>query len=171
VLDAIKKAGLPVIGVGKIWDIFAGQGVTENVHSEGNRDGLERTLEAIDRVEKGLVFLNLVDFDMLYGHRRDPAGYYQALKEFDAYLPKIVAKLGPRDLLLITADHGNDPTFHGTDHTRELVPILAIGGSSLASAGRDLGTRTGFYDIGQTLADGFGLPPLPRGQSLLSAIQ
>jgi phosphopentomutase len=171
VLDAIAKAGLPVVGVGKIWDIFAGQGVTENVHSEGNRDGLERTLDAIERLERGLVFLNLVDFDMLYGHRRDPAGYYKALQEFDAYLPKIVAKLGPRDLLLITADHGNDPTFHGTDHTRELVPILAIGGSSLSSAGRDLGTRAGFYDIGQTLADAFGLPPLPRGQSLLPAIQ
>jgi phosphopentomutase len=167
VLDQIAGRGLPVVGVGKIWDIFAGKGVTENVHSEGNRDGLERTLEAIDRTPRGLVFLNLVDFDMLYGHRRDPAGYYQALQEFDTYLPKIVDKLGPKDLLLITADHGNDPTFRGTDHTRELVPILAIGGNS---AGRDLGVRDGFFDIGQTLADAFGLPPLSRGQSMLPAL-
>jgi phosphopentomutase len=164
VLDEMKQRGLSVVGVGKIWDIFAGQGVTENIHSEGNADGLERTLEALERVKQGLVFLNLVDFDMLYGHRRDPAGYYRALQEFDAYLPKLVAKLGPRDLMLITADHGNDPTFRGTDHTREFVPILAIGGDA---AGRDLGTRNGFFDIGQTLADAFSLPPLSHGQSLL----
>jgi phosphopentomutase len=170
VLDAIARSGLPVVGVGKIWDIFAGQGVTENIHSEGNHDGLERTLEAIDRTTRGLIFLNLVDFDMLYGHRRDPEGYYKALQEFDVFLPRFVDKLGPKDLLLITADHGNDPTFRGTDHTRELVPILAIGGSALRSAGRDLGTRGGFFDIGQTLADAFGLPPLPRGESLLPAL-
>ena len=170
VLDAIAKAGLPVVGIGKISDIFAGQGITENVHTEGNKDGLEQTLTVLDRVKQGLVFINLVDFDMLYGHRRDPEGYYRALQEFDAFLPQLVAKLGPRDLLLLTADHGNDPTFRGTDHTREFVPILAVGGSSMKSAGRDLGTRLGFYDIGQTLADGFGLPPLPRGQSLLPAL-
>ncbi|MEO6952154.1 MAG: phosphopentomutase [Polyangia bacterium] len=174
VLDAITKAGLPVVGVGKIWDIFAGQGVTENVHSEGNRDGLEQTLAVMDRTPKGLVFLNLVDFDMLYGHRRDPEGYYKALQEFDEYLPKLVAKLGPNDLMLITADHGNDPTYRGTDHTREYVPILAIDsgktGSATAAAGRDLGTRLGFYDIGQTIADGFGLAPWPRGQSILSSL-
>jgi phosphopentomutase len=164
VLDEMKRRGLPVVGVGKISDIFAGQGVTENIHSEGNLDGLERTLEALERVKQGLIFLNLVDFDMLYGHRRDPAGYYRALQEFDAFLPKLVAKLGPRDLMLITADHGNDPTFRGTDHTREFVPILAIGGDA---AGRDLGTRSGFFDIGQTLADAFALPPLAHGQSLL----
>jgi phosphopentomutase len=164
VLDEMKQRGLPVVGVGKIWDIFAGHGVTENIHSEGNLDGLERTLEALDRVKQGLVFLNLVDFDMLYGHRRDPAGYYRALQEFDAFLPKLVAKLGPRDLMLITADHGNDPTFRGTDHTREFVPILAIGGDA---AGHDLGTRSGFFDIGQTLADAFALPSLQHGQSLL----
>jgi phosphopentomutase len=170
VLDAIANAGLPVVGVGKISDIFAAQGITENVHSEGNQDGLEQTLAAIDRTPRGLGFLHRVDFDMLYGHRRDPEGYYRALQEFDAYLPRLVAKLGPRDLLLITADHGNDPTFRGTDHTREFVPILAIGGSGLATAGRDLGTRLGFYDIGQTLADGFGLKPLPRGQSILPSL-
>ena len=170
VLDAIASSGLPVVGVGKISDIFAGQGITENIHTEGNQDGLEQTLAVLGRTQRGLVFLNLVDFDMLYGHRRDPEGYYQALREFDEYLPRLVSALGPRDLMLITADHGNDPTFRGTDHTREFVPILAIGGSGLSSAGRDLGTRLGFYDIGQTLADAFGLQPLPRGQSLLPAL-
>jgi len=167
VLDAIADAKLPVVGVGKIWDIFAGRGVTENVHSEGNADGCVRTLEAMERVERGLVFTNLVDFDMLYGHRRDPAGYYRALQEFDAFLPRLQAKLGPRDLALITADHGNDPTYRGTDHTREYVPLIAM---SARAAGHDLGVRNGFYDIAQTLADGFGLTPRARGLSFLPAV-
>ena len=167
VLDAIAEAKLPVVGIGKIWDIFAGRGVTENVHSEGNSDGCQRTLEALDRVERGLVFTNLVDFDMLYGHRRDPEGYYRALQEFDAFLPSLQRKLGPRDLVLITADHGNDPTYPGTDHTREYVPLLAM---SARAAGHDLGVRNGFYDIAQTLADGFGLAPRPRGLSFLPAV-
>ncbi len=167
VLDAIADAKLPVVGVGKIWDIFAGRGVTENVHSEGNADGCVRTLEAMERVERGLVFTNLVDFDMLYGHRRDPAGYYRALQEFDAFLPRLQAKLGARDVALITADHGNDPTYRGTDHTREYVPLIAM---SARAAGHDLGVRNGFYDLAQTLADGFGLTPRSRGLSFLSAV-
>ncbi|HEX4458374.1 MAG TPA: phosphopentomutase [Polyangia bacterium] len=167
VLDAIADAKLPVIGVGKIWDIFAGQGVTENVHTEGNADGCTRTVEALGRLERGLVFTNLVDFDMLYGHRRDPEGYYRALQEFDAFLPKLQQQLGPRDLVLITADHGNDPTYRGTDHTREFVPLLAL---SARAAGHDLGVRNGFYDIAQTLADGFGLAPRARGLSFLDAV-
>ena len=167
VLDAIADANLPVVGVGKIWDIFAGRGVTENVHSEGNADGCVRTLEAMDKVERGLVFTNLVDFDMLYGHRRDPEGYYRALQEFDAFLPRLQQKLGPRDIAIITADHGNDPTYRGTDHTREYVPLIAM---SARAAGHDLGVRNGFYDIAQTLADGFGLPPRARGLSFLSAL-
>jgi phosphopentomutase len=167
VLDSIADAKLPVVGVGKIWDIFAGRGVTESLHSEGNADGCNLTLEAMDKVERGLVFTNLVDFDMLYGHRRDPEGYYGALKDFDAFLPQLEARLGPKDLVLITADHGNDPTFRGTDHTREFVPILAM---SARAAGHDLGTRLGFYDIAQTLADVFGLAPRPRGQSFLDAV-
>jgi phosphopentomutase len=167
VLDAIADAKMPVVGVGKIWDIFAGRGVTENIHSEGNADGCVRTLEAMERVERGLVFTNLVDFDMLYGHRRDPAGYYRALQEFDAFLPKLQAQLGPRDLALITADHGNDPTYRGTDHTREYVPLIAM---SARAAGHDLGVRNGFYDIAQTLAEGFALPPRARGLSFLSAV-
>jgi phosphopentomutase len=167
VLDAIAEAGLPVVGVGKIWDIFAGRGVTENVHSEGNADGCVRTLEAMARVERGLIFVNLVDFDMLYGHRRDPEGYYRALQEFDAFLPRLQQRLGPGDVAMITADHGNDPTYRGTDHTREYVPLLAM---SARAAGRELGVRNGFYDVAQTLADGFGLAPRPRGLSFLDAV-
>jgi phosphopentomutase len=167
VLDAIADAGLPVIGVGKIWDIFAGRGITENLHSEGNADGCRLTLEALDKLERGVVFTNLVDFDMLYGHRRDPGGYYRALQEFDAFLPKLQERLGPKDLVVLTADHGNDPTFKGTDHTREYVPLLAM---SARAAGHDLGTRLGFYDIAQTLSSVFGLPPRPRGLSFLDAV-
>jgi phosphopentomutase len=167
VLDAIAGAGLPVVGVGKIWDIFAGHGVTENVHSEGNADGMTRTLEALDKCERGLIFCNLVDFDMLYGHRRDPAGYYAALQQFDAFLPELVKRLGKRDLALITADHGNDPTFRGTDHTREYVPLIGL---SQRAAGHDLGVRNGFFDIAQTLAEAFDLPPRERGVSFLPAL-
>ncbi|MDB4970347.1 MAG: Phosphopentomutase [Myxococcales bacterium] len=167
ILDSIADAKLPVVGVGKISDIFAGRGITENVHSEGNADGCVRTLEAMERVERGLVFTNLVDFDMLYGHRRDPEGYYRALQEFDAFLPRLQSQLGPRDLVMITADHGNDPTYRGTDHTREYVPLIAM---SARAAGHDLGVRNGFYDIAQTLADAFGLQPRSRGLSFLSAV-
>jgi phosphopentomutase len=167
VLDAIADAGMPVVGVGKIWDIFAGRGVTENIHSEGNADGMARTVEALDKIDHGLVFTNLVDFDMLYGHRRDPEGYYRALQEFDAFLPKLLEKLGPKDLLVITADHGNDPTYRGTDHTREYVPLLVAG---MHAKGHDLGTRSGFYDIAQTIADGFGIAPRTRGKSFLEAV-
>jgi len=167
ILDSIADAGMPVVGVGKIWDIFAGRGVTQNIHSEGNGDGMVRTLEALDKLERGMVFTNLVDFDMLYGHRRDPDGYYRALQEFDAFLPRLLEKLGPNDLLMITADHGNDPTFKGTDHTREYVPLLVAGARA---KGRDLGTRSGFYDLAQTIADGFGLPARERGRSFLDAV-
>jgi phosphopentomutase len=167
VLDALVEARLPVVGVGKIWDIFAGRGVTENLHSEGNADGCAQTLAAMERTERGLIFTNLVDFDMLYGHRRDPDGYYRALQQFDAFLPRLQGRLGPRDLCLLTADHGNDPTWHGTDHTREHVPLIAM---SAHAAGHDLGVRHGFYDIAQTLAEAFALPRWPRGVSFLPAV-
>jgi len=167
VLDDVVQAGLPVVGVGKIWDIFAGVGITENIHTEGNADGCRQTLKWMDQLDRGVLFTNLVDFDMLYGHRRDPAGYARALVEFDQFLPEMLGKLGPRDVLMITADHGNDPTYPGTDHTREYVPLLVAGGHA---AGHDLGTRLGFFDIAQTIADGFGLAPRPRGESFLSAV-
>jgi phosphopentomutase len=168
VLDAIRAAGLPSIGVGKIGDIFSMHGLDDNVHTEGNADGLEKTLELLGRVDEGLVFVNLVDFDMLYGHRNDVAGYARCLAEFDAFLPALHQRLRPGDLVLITADHGNDPTTPSTDHSREYVPILAFGPPS--AAGRDLGIRRQFCDLGQTLAEAFGLMPRPRGESFLGEI-
>ena len=166
-LDRIREAGLPVIGVGKISDIFAGHGLTKSMHSEGNRDGMWLTLEALASFESGLLFVNLVDFDMLYGHRNDVAGFARALAELDAWLPELEAALGPADGAFITADHGNDPTTAGTDHTRERVPLLAFGPGVRPVP---LGTRTSFCDLGQTIADGLGLPPLARGESFLGAI-
>ena len=169
VLDRLKDAGWPVVGIGKIPDIYCGRGITEDVHTEGNADGMKRTREVLGRVPSGLVFVNLVDFDMLYGHRRDPAGYYGCLREFDAELGAMSSMLDPgRDLVMITADHGNDPTFPGTDHTREYVPILAFGPPS--AAGVDLGVRTTFADVGATVADVFQVMPPPCGQSFLSAL-
>lgn len=171
ILNRIAEAGIPVIGVGKISDIFAGSGVTENIHTEGNLDGLQATLAAFDKLDRGLVFTNLVDFDMLYGHRRDPAGFYKALSDFDAFLPSLLAKLRPNDLVLLTADHGNDPTFAGTDHTREYVPLIAISAATQQKSGAALGERNGFYDIAGTLAEGFGVTAPSHGQSFLSALQ
>lgn len=167
VLDALRRAALPVVGVGKIWDIFAGHGVSENIHTEGNRDGLEHTLKALATLQRGLLFVNLVDFDMLYGHRRDPAGYARALVEFDGFLPELRKHIGPRDLVMLTADHGNDPTFAGTDHTREDVPLIAFCGGEARPKTPDLGLRQGFFDVAQTLCDSFGLPIWARGESIL----
>ena len=163
VLDAVKEAGLPMIGVGKISDIFSGQGLTESIHTEGNADGLNKTLARFQGMDQGLIFVNLIDFDMLYGHRRNPAGFAKALVELDTFLPRILKEVGEDDLLLITADHGNDPTYPGTDHTRERVPILAVGPAG--AAGTDLGVRQGFFDIGATIAAALDVGPMPRGAS------
>lgn len=122
-LDNVVKVGMEVIGVGKIWDIFAGQGITKNLHTEGNVDGVNKTLEVMEKLEKGLVFTNLVDYDMLYGHRNDSVGYARALEEFDRRLPEIMSKLKEDDVLVITADHGCDPTTKSTDHSREYTCI------------------------------------------------
>jgi phosphopentomutase len=168
VLDGIAAAGLPVVGIGKIEDIYAGRGITRGVHSEGNVDGLEKTLEAMAATPRGLIFNNLVDFDMLYGHRNNPEGYYVCLKEFDAFVPRLEAALGPGDLVMITADHGNDPTTVSTDHTREHVPIICFGPT--VAAGRDLGTRRTFSDVGATLAAAFGVAPPRHGTSFLSEL-
>lgn len=150
-LDAVKAAGLDSIAVGKIYDIFAHRGVTEQVYTQGNTDGLAQTLTYADRDFHGLCFVNLVDFDMLYGHRRDVDGYARALTEFDAWLPGFVKKLGPEDLLLITADHGCDPAYAATtDHTREYVPLVVLGPKVKP---RNLGTRTSFADIAATVAE------------------
>jgi phosphopentomutase len=162
-LDKVVRAGMEVIGVGKIWDIFAGQGITKAMHTEGNMDGVDKTLEAIDMIQKGLVFSNLVDYDMLYGHRNDPVGYAKALEEFDGRLPEILEKLGDNDVLIITADHGCDPTTVSTDHSREYVPVLVYG--DRIKAGVKLGTLSSFSDIGQTVTDVLGCLSLKNGRS------
>lgn len=154
-LDRVAAAGLPVVGVGKIEDIFSGQGVTESFHTEGNADGLRRTASLLPREDGGLVFVNLVDFDMVYGHRRDPAGYARALEEADAFLPTLLAGCGPDDLILLTADHGCDPTFSAhTDHTREYVPLLAW---ARGRPGGPAGTQDSFAAVAATVADWLGI--------------
>lgn len=164
VLDVLSASGASVHGIGKIRDIFAGRGITSHVHTGSNAEGMQRTLDALGEVERGLIFTNLVDFDMLFGHRLDHAGFGRALEEFDAFLPTLLSLLGPADLLLITADHGCDPTTPGTDHTREYVPVLMwrVG----AATGRDLGERESFADVAATVAEFFSLS-WKGGESLL----
>lgn len=164
-LDRLAAAGAEVVGVGKIPDIFAGRGITRKVKANGLQGLMQATREALADTRRGLVFTNLVDFDQDYGHRRDVAGYAEALERFDAMLPELLAALGEGDLLLMTADHGNDPTWPGSDHTREQVPIL-IHGPGLGQG--SIGQREGFADIGQSLATAFGLAPLPHGRSFLT---
>jgi phosphopentomutase len=156
VLERLVAAGVPVAGVGKIPDIFDRRGITEELHTEGNADGLAKTAALLDRFDHGLVFVNLVDFDMLYGHRNDPQHYAQALEELDAALPGLLARLRPGDLWAVTADHGCDPTTPSTDHSREYVPLLA-GGPGLG--GGSLGVRATFADLGATVMEAFGLRP------------
>ena len=163
-LDRLSAAGIPTVGVGKIEDIFAGVGISRSIHSEGNRDGMALTKQLADELEHGLVFVNLVDFDMLYGHRRDPAGYRRALEEFDEDLRDLETRLRGGDVVLLTADHGNDPTqVETTDHTREYVPLLVYGDQ--VRRGVDLGTRSSFADVGATIEELFGLRPGPPGSS------
>ncbi len=155
-LDAVQAAGLDSLAVGKIYDIFASRGMTDHVYTKGNTDGLARTLAWADRDFRGLCFVNLVDFDMLYGHRRDPQGYARALNEFDGWLPAFLDKLGPEDLVLITADHGCDPCYTATtDHTREYVPLIALGQGVRPG---NLGTRSSFADIAATVAEVLDVP-------------
>jgi len=167
-LDLLKQAGQSVVGVGKISDIFSGHGLTESIHTEGNADGLVKTAERWERLETGLVFVNLIDFDMLFGHRRNPEGFAGALAEFDAFLPRLTKAVGPEDLMLITADHGNDPTYRGTDHTREQVPIFAYGPPG--AAGTKLGVRSCFGDVAATVAEALGVDAPEHGTSFLKAI-
>ena len=169
VLDRLAAAGQPVIGVGKIEDIYAGRGVTESIHTEGNLDGMARFTERAADMEEGLLFINLVDFDMLYGHRRDATGYARALEVFDEQLRRFEEGLRPGDLVMLTADHGNDPTFlDGTDHTREYVPVLAYGPG--LTPGLDLGTRASFADMGATVEEHLGLTPAAPGSSFLKEL-
>jgi len=167
VLDRLAAKGVRVVGVGKIPDIYDGQGIAESVHTEGNADGLRKTAEMLRTLAPGFLFVNLVDTDMLYGHRRDPDGYARALVEIDAALPSIAAGLRDDDVLVLTADHGNDPTFPGSDHTREYVPLIAW--SPRRTAGADLGVRDSFADLGATVAEYFGVAA-PLGKSFLRAV-
>ena len=167
-LDQLSDSGKAVIAVGKIKDIFAGKGITESVYTSGNQEGIERTLEYLDKEFEGLCFVNLVDYDMLYGHRRDIDGYAKALAYFDGRLPEILSKLREGDILMITADHGCDPGYLATtDHTREHVPFVMYGPGI---APRNLGTRETFADIGATVLHYFGIAPAFEGESMLSGM-
>ncbi|MCA1631422.1 MAG: phosphopentomutase [Acidobacteria bacterium] len=166
-LETISGAGLAVVAVGKIASIYDSAGVTEDLPGKNNDQSIDQTINALRGDTRGLIFSNLVDFDMLYGHRRDPEGYARALEHFDSRLPEIASAMRDTDLLIITADHGNDPTYRGTDHTREYVPLIAHG--ARARAGIDLGTRASLADIGQTVAENFGLR-LGAGESFLREI-
>ena len=167
-LDAIAANGKDMIAIGKIHDIFAGRGMTDFTYTAGNTDGLEKTMALAGRDFTGLCFVNLVDFDMLYGHRRDPDGYARALHEFDAWLPHFMQQLGEDDLVLITADHGCDPRYvQHTDHTRECVPLIALGKRVKPV---NLGTREGFCDIAATIADVLNVPCQLSGSSFAAEI-
>ena len=164
VFDRLTAAGVKVTAVGKIEDIFSGRGISQSFHTANNAESQAVLISLIRQNIPGLIFANLIDFDMLYGHRRDPGGYARALEQTDAFLEAMLGNLRGNDLLIITADHGNDPTFRGTDHTREYVPLLVY---RPEEQGKSLGIRNGFYDIAQSLADYFGIPPLDRGKSFL----
>lgn len=163
ILNAISETGRSMEGIGKIADIFAGSGVTRNHPTASNAEGMEEITKRWSELHNGLIFANLVDFDMLHGHRRNPAGYARALEEFDQWLPSL--EWEPDDLIIITADHGNDPTFPGTDHTREEVPLLV----RCAGLTGSLGTRKTFADVAATLGGFFGLPEWPVGESFIEA--
>ncbi|SEK18884.1 phosphopentomutase [Carnobacterium iners] len=168
VLDSLKDNGKDVIAVGKISDIFNGHGITEAVRTKSNMDGVDQLLKVMEQPFEGLSFTNLVDFDALYGHRRDTKGYGDALMDFDKRLPEILERLKVDDLLMITADHGNDPTAPGTDHTREYVPLLAY--SKQFKQPQELKTAKHFSDIGATIAANFDLPAIENGESFLAEL-
>lgn len=153
-LDRLEERHVPVHSVGKIFDIFLGRGMEDSAKTKNDADGMAKTLEAMQKADSGLIFVNLVDFDQQYGHRNDIAGYGAALEEFDAWLPQLESALRPGDLAILTADHGCDPTIPGTDHSREYVPLLVFGPN--ARRGVDLGLRASLSDIGQTVAANFG---------------
>jgi phosphopentomutase len=163
ILDAVKDAGLESIGVGKIEDIFAHRGLTQSEHTGNNTAGVDATIAFLKMSLAGLIFTNLVDFDSVYGHRSNPRGYADALEAFDARLPEILASMRVDDVLIITADHGNDPTDASTDHTRERVPILIAG--RRVRRGYDLGTRNSFADVAATIAELLGIPWYGAGRS------
>ena len=167
-LEYVQERGLEVCAVGKIRDIYAGRGITDFVTTKENMEGVDKTLEYMNKVKTGLIMTNLVDFDMLYGHRNDVEGYARALEAFDARLPELLAALRPEDMLIITADHGCDPTLSGTDHTREYVPLLVYG--SALKKGVNLGVRSTFADLGATVAEFLEAESLVKGKSFYASI-
>ncbi|WP_169085748.1 phosphopentomutase [Paenibacillus sp. PL91] len=170
VMNELKNASFDVIALGKISDIYDGEGVTKTIRTVSNADGMDQLIAVLDEPFTGISFLNLVDFDALYGHRRDPKGYGQALEEYDARLPEVFAKMTDQDLLIITADHGNDPTYHGTDHTREYVPLLVYS-PRFEQGGHALPLRETFADIGATIAENFGVTRPAHGTSFLAVLK
>jgi len=168
-MNELKDSGFDVIAIGKISDIYNNEGVTEAIRTKNNTDGMDKLLEVVKRDFHGISFLNLVDFDANYGHRRDPIGYGEALEEFDRRLPEVLAELDENDLLMITADHGNDPTFPGTDHTREYVPLLIY--SPRFAQGKELPLRETFADIAATIAENFKVAQPAFGKSFLSELK
>ncbi|MBS8264766.1 phosphopentomutase [Mesobacillus boroniphilus] len=169
VMNELKDAELDVLAIGKISDIYDGEGITESLRTVSNMDGMDKLLQTLDQDFTGLSFLNLVDFDALFGHRRDPEGYGKALEEYDARLPEVFEKLKEDDLLIITADHGNDPVHQGTDHTREYVPLLVY--SKGMSEGKELPVRKTFADIGATVAENFNVKMPEHGTSFLKELK
>ncbi|GEM02699.1 phosphopentomutase [Halolactibacillus halophilus] len=169
VMNALEDDGLDVVALGKISDIYDGEGVTKAIRTKDNDDGMEKFIQSIDEDFHGLNFLNLVDFDAKYGHRRDPEGYGKALETFDERLPEVLEKLNEDDLLIITADHGNDPVHHGTDHTREYVPLIVH--HKGVTSGKALPIRETFADIGATVAENFGVDMPKYGKSFLNEIK
>jgi phosphopentomutase len=167
-LDRVKAAQLPVIAIGKIQDLFAGRGITQAFHTASDEQGMDEVERQIGSVSRGLIVANLVDFDTQFGHRNDVEGYARNLEWFDGRLARLLPRLNPTDLLVVTADHGNDPTTPSTDHSREYVPLVVAG--SRIRAGADLGTRSTFADLGQTLAELFGVGRLVHGTSFLQEV-
>ena len=167
-MDRVKAASLPVVAIGKIEDLFAGRGMTHAIHTVSDDDGMDQVERQMQSVDRGFIFTNLVDFDTQYGHRNDVEGYASNLERFDARLAAVLPQLRETDLLIVTADHGNDPTTASTDHAREYVPLLATG--ARVRRGADLGTRRTFADLGQTLAEVFGVGRLANGTSFLPQI-
>lgn len=168
VLDLAKEKGLDVVAIGKIEDIFNGKGITEAVHTKDNMAGVDETIKALKGDSKGIIFTNLVDFDSKYGHRRDALGYKKALEELDARVPELLDALKPEDVIIFTADHGNDPTYKGSDHTREYVPIVIYGAGIKANT--NIGVRKSFADIANTTSDLLSIPNTGKGESFKQLI-
>lgn len=167
-LDMAKEEGLDVIGIGKIEDIFNGRGITHSTHTRDNMDGIDKTIEYIKKDSKGIIFTNLVEFDSHYGHRRDPRGYKKALEAMDKRIPEILNVMRDDDIIIFTADHGNDPTFKGTDHTREYVPVIIYG--NRIKANTNIGTRKSFADIAATISHILKIPSTGKGESFKDLI-